>query len=66
MTAGKLKMEDNLTFFENGRRPHFFCKFKTTSHFLQMEDDLNFSCKMEGNLIFKKKMKDTLDFSKWK
>ena len=25
-----------------GRRPHYFCKWKTTSTFPQMEDDLNF------------------------
>ena len=26
-------MEDNLNFFENGRQPHFFGKWKTTSIF---------------------------------
>jgi hypothetical protein len=25
-----LKMEDDLNFFENGRQPHFFFKWKTT------------------------------------
>jgi hypothetical protein len=33
-------MEDDLTFFENGRRPHFLCKWKTTSFPLLMEDNL--------------------------
>ena len=49
-------MEDDLNFLENGRRPQFFGKWKTTSNkimqpktsksktviFLKMEDDLNF------------------------
>jgi hypothetical protein len=35
-------MEDDLNFFENGRRPHFFFKWKTTSIILKMEDDLIF------------------------
>ena len=35
-------MEDDLNIFENGRRPQFFRKWKTTSIFLKMEDDLNF------------------------
>jgi hypothetical protein len=44
-------MEDDLTFFVNGRRPHifvngrrphiFFCKWKMTSIVLQIEDNLN-------------------------
>ena len=29
-------------FLANERRPQFFCKWKTTSIFLKMEDDLNF------------------------
>ena len=35
-----LKMKD-LNNFENGRRPQYFWKCKTTSIFLKMEDDLN-------------------------
>ena len=45
-----VKMEDDLNIFENGRQPHFFLKkwmmtyifwkWKTTSIFLKMEDDL--------------------------
>jgi hypothetical protein len=34
-------MEDDLSFLENGRRPQFFFKWKTTSILLKMEDDLN-------------------------
>ena len=36
------KLEDDLIFLANGRRPQFFGKWKTTSIFWQMEDDLNF------------------------
>ena len=35
-------MEDDLTYFSNGRRPHFIIKWKTTSFYYQMEDDHNF------------------------
>jgi hypothetical protein len=52
ITAGKLKMEDNLkfslqmeddlTFFEKERQPQFFEKWKTTLIVYKMEDDLNF------------------------
>ena len=28
-------MEDDLNFFENGRRPQYFCKWKTTSIFFE-------------------------------
>ena len=31
--AGKLKMEDDLNFIVNGRRPQFVCELKTTSFF---------------------------------
>ena len=34
-------IEDNLNIFENGRRPQYFWKLKTTSIFLKMEDNLN-------------------------
>ena len=45
-------MEDDLTFFVNGRLPIFFCKWKTSPFFvngrrlhifLEIEDDLNIS-----------------------
>ena len=42
------KMEDDLKFVRNGRRPQFFGKWKTTSIFGEMEDDLN----CFENLIF--------------
>ena len=35
------KMEDDAIFFEKGRRPQLFFKWKTTSTFDQMQDDLN-------------------------
>ena len=35
------KLEDDLNFFANGSRPQFFGKWKTTSLFWKMEDDLN-------------------------
>ena len=35
MTSISLKMEDDLNFFENGRRPYFFY------FFIQKKDDLN-------------------------
>ena len=35
-------MEDDINSFENGRRPQYFWKLKTTSIVLKMEDDLNF------------------------
>ena len=33
-------MEDDLNFVDNGRLPQLFGKWKTTSIFLKMEDDL--------------------------
>ena len=36
------KLEDNLNFLVNGRRPQFFGKWKTTSIFLYIEDELKF------------------------
>ena len=44
-------MEDDLFFFVNGRRPHIFNNWKTTSHFLLMEDDLKFVCKWKTTSI---------------
>jgi hypothetical protein len=35
-------MEDDINFSGNGRRPQFFMKWKTTSIFQEMEDDLKF------------------------
>ena len=35
------KLEDDLNFLVNGRRPHFFGKWKTTSIFGEMKEDLN-------------------------
>ena len=46
-----LKMEDDLNFFENGRRPQFFWKWKTTYIVLKMEDNLNL-LKMEDDWFF--------------
>ena len=42
-------MEDDLNFKENGRRPKFLRKWKTTSIFGEMEDNLIF-WKMEDDL----------------
>ena len=36
------EIEDNHNFSENRRRPQFSRKWKTTSIFQKMEDDLNF------------------------
>ena len=36
------KLEDNLNCLVNGRRPQFFGKWKTTSIFLYIEDELEF------------------------
>ena len=35
-------MEDDLNFFENGRRPQFFLKMEDDLKFLKMEDNLNY------------------------
>ena len=51
------QMEDDLNFLPNGRRPPFFGKWKTTSIFWQIEDNLNHLLKKD-NLIFWK-MKGT-------
>ena len=42
-------MEDNPNFMANGSGPQYFGKWKTTSIFWQIEDDLNF-WQMEDNL----------------
>jgi hypothetical protein len=39
-----MKMEDDLNFL-NGRRPQIFWKWKKTSTFLKLEDDLILFCK---------------------
>ena len=49
-------MEYDLIFFENGRRPHFFAKWKMTSIFYKMEDDLNLLKMEDGHNFFKWKM----------
>ena len=36
-----IKIEDNLNIFQNGRRPQFFLKWKTTSIFWKKENDQN-------------------------
>ena len=63
-------MEDDLSFFENGRRPQFPCKLednlnfslkcKSTSSGMNMEDDINF--KVNGRQPFKWK---TTSVSYW-
>ena len=35
-------MEDDLSFSGDGRGPHYSWKWKTTSIFQEMEEDLNF------------------------
>jgi hypothetical protein len=49
----KLYMEDDngLSIFANRRRPQYLGKWKTTSTFLSIEDDLNFFY-MEDDLSF--------------
>ena len=63
-----LKLEDDLNFLangrrpqflENGRRPQFFGKWKTTSTFWKMEDDLNVLGNMEDDFNFINKWKTT-------
>ena len=38
-------MEDDLNMLENGRRPKYFGKWKATSIFWKIEDNINFSNK---------------------
>ena len=45
------KMEDDLNFFENGRRPQNFRKWKTTSIFLKMEDNITFQWETEDAFV---------------
>ena len=72
-------MEDDLNIFENGRRPQFFGKRKTTSIFLKMEDNLKKimqpkTIKSKNNNIFENgrlhkfffKKEDNLIFGKYK
>ena len=52
MTFPFMKMEDNLNFFENGRRPKFnFKNGRRPQIFFQMEDDLK-HFRMEDKLNF--------------
>ena len=67
-------MEDGLHFFENGRQPQYFSKWKTTSICLKIEDDFNFWEKEDKLILLFKmeddlncsKMEDDLNCSKWK
>ena len=43
--------EDKLIIFENGRRPQYFWKWKTTSIFLKIEYDINIF-QMKNDFIF--------------
>ena len=43
-------MEDNLNFFKNGRQPQFFHKWKMTSMFSQIEEDLSMNPKNTNSL----------------
>ena len=61
----KLYMEDGLSIFANRRRPQYLGKWKTTSTFLSMEDDLNFFY-MEDDLSFFCKRKTASIFVQWK
>ncbi len=45
------EFEDDLIFLVNGRRPQFWGKWKTTSVFVEMEDDLNFQSKSDLNYL---------------
>ena len=44
-------MEDDQNILANGRRPQYLDKWKTTSVFLKMEEDLNICCQIEYDLI---------------
>ena len=46
-------MEDDLNFFENRRRPQKFLKWKTTSIFWKLEDNLKFQWEIEDNSSLK-------------
>ena len=58
-------MEDDLTFSGDGRRPHYFWKWKTTSIFQEMEDDLNFSWN-KRHINSSGNWRQPLIFWKWK
>jgi hypothetical protein len=55
------KMEDYLIFFKNGRQPHFFEKWKKTSNFSKLEDDIIYFGKWKATLI-QGKWKTTIFF----
>ena len=63
-------MEDNLNIIENGRRPQYFWKWKTTSIFLKIEDDLDIFengiwsniFQMQDDLIFFQMKNDLIFF----
>ena len=73
MSTVGTKLEDNLNFLENGKRPQFFVKIEDDLNLRKMEDDLNFKEK-KNNLNVKVcgrwhqffhlflKMKDNLNF----
>ena len=54
------KLEDNLNFLANGRHPQYFGKWKTTSIFWKIEDDLIFWGKWKTTKYFWK-MEDDLN-----
>ena len=58
MTSISLKMEDDLNYFENGRRPQFFEKGRQPYFFLKMEDDLK-------KIIQQKKIKSKPKIKQW-
>jgi hypothetical protein len=61
MTSIFWHMKDDLNILENGRRPTFFHKWKTTSIFWQMEDDLSVFPNGRHLILFWK-MKDDLKY----
>ena len=52
LSFGKLKMEDDLNFFGNGRRPKKNCKWKTTSHFCKWKTTSIFLVNGRGSHFF--------------
>ena len=59
MSGVRPKLEDDLIFLGNGRRPQYCGKWKTTSIFKKMEDDILL---LNGGNFNLKKMEDYLDF----
>ena len=57
------ELEDNLILLVNGRRPQFWGKWKTTSIFVQMEEDLKFYSNLEDDLIFLTNLEDDINFN---